>query len=110
MSFLLDPPLRVAAGAAIERGAPSEPAARALSVGTTLTFVGVSAALYARPRVLRWLWGPFGARDGREFMLSSGLARVRHERMRPHHHALALGLFALYPGWLEVGRRAGRRR
>lgn len=110
MSFLLDPPLLVAAGAVIERRAPTPAAARKLSLATTLTFVGVSAALYARAPGLRVLWRGFGARDGREFMLSSGLARVDHERMSPVQHALALALFALYPACLAVGRRAARRR
>ena len=108
MSFLLDPPLLVAAGAAIERTVPDPAARRQASAATVGLFVGVSLALYARVPGLRALWAPFGARDGREFMLTSGLARVRHERMRPHHHASALALFALYPVWLGLGRRAAR--
>lgn len=109
MSFLLDPPLLVASGAAIERAVPDAEEARRLSALTLAAFVGVSAALYARAPGLRAVWGPFGARDGREFMLGSGLVRVDHEQMAPVQHALAVSQFALYPAWLALGRRLGRR-
>ncbi len=103
MSFVLDPPLLVAAGAAIERSVDDPRTARALRAGTVATFIGVSAALYANAPGLRALWAPFGARSGREFMLTSGLARVDEAAMTPARHALALSLFALYPAWSALG-------
>jgi hypothetical protein len=56
------------------------------------------------------IWGPFGARSGREFMLTSGLARVDERRISPARHAAALSLFAAYPLWLALGRALARRR
>jgi hypothetical protein len=109
MSFVLDPPLLVASGAAIERLGVDEATARALSAVSVGTFVGVSLALYANAPGLRAIWGPFGARSGREFMLTSGLARVDERRITPARHAAALSLFAAYPLWLALGRALARR-
>jgi hypothetical protein len=109
MSFLLDPPLLALSGAVIERAAPDPRTADRLAAATLATFLAGSLALYANAPGLRFLWGPFGARDGREFMLTSGLAPARHEAMRRRHHAGALAVFALYPLALAAGRRAGRR-
>jgi hypothetical protein len=110
VSFLLDPPLLVASGAAIERLAPEGRVARRLRTATVAVFVAVSGALYANVPGLRPLWRRFGSRSGREFMLTSGLAPVDEEGMSAAHHALALSLFALYPLWLRLGAAlAGRR-
>ena len=95
----------VASGAAIERLGLDDDKARALRVGTVALYVGVSLALYANAPGLRAIWGPFGSRSGREFMLTSGLAQVDESAMRPAHHAAALSLFAAYPLWLALGRR-----
>lgn len=108
MSFLLDPPLLVAAGAAIERGVADERDARAAERATVGIFVGVSLALYANVPGLGAFWKPFGARSGREFMLTSGLAPVDEARLRPWQHVAALSVFATYPLWLALGRRAAR--
>jgi hypothetical protein len=109
MSFVLDPPLLVASGAAIERLGVDDATARRLSAATVGVYVGVSLALYANAPGLRAIWGPFGARSGREFMLGSGLARIEERTMTPARHAAALSLFAVYPLWLRLGRRAARR-
>lgn len=109
MSFLLDPPLLVAAGSAIERLAPDDRTARRAAGGTVAVFVGVSLALYANTPGLGAFWRPFRARNGREFMLTSGLGRTDGPR-GASQHAAALALFALYPAWLELGRRAARAR
>ncbi len=109
MSFLLDPPLLVAGGAAIERVAPDGRTADALSFATIGAFVGISLALYANAPGLGLLWKPFGSRSGREFMLTSGLAPIEEDRLRWFQHASALAVFATYPAWLALGRRlAGR--
>ncbi len=98
----------VASGAAIERMAPDPELARKLGWATVGTFVGVSLALYANTPRLGLLWKPFGARSGREFMLTTGLAQVE-DRLSWYQHLAALSLFATYPLWMAVGRRAGRR-
>ena len=111
MSFLLDPPLLLATGAAIERVVPDERAARLLSRGTVATFVGVSALLYLRAPVpgLSLLYRPFGAKDGRDFMLGSGVVSFAERDVGPRTHGLAAAVFATYPGWLALGRRLARR-
>jgi hypothetical protein len=113
MSFVIDPPLLVASGAAIEAVAgEDEAAARRLRGGTVALFVGVSLALYANAPGLERIWRPFGSRSGREFMLTSGLAPVDEKRIAPAQHAAALSLFALYPVWARLGAalvRAARR-
>lgn len=111
MSFLLDPPLLVAAGAAIERVAPGEDAARTLGAITVGTFIGVSALLYLRVPApgLSLLYRPFGAQDGRDFMLGSGVKSFAGHEAGARTHALAAGIFATYPACLGLGRRLARR-
>lgn len=104
MSFLLDPPLLVASGAAVEASAGGdEIVARRLRRGLVGLFAGVSLALYANAPGLERIWRPFGSRSGREFMLTSGLARVDERRIRLTRHAAALSLFLLYPLWIRLG-------
>lgn len=104
MSFVIDPPLLVASGAAIEAVAgEDEAAARRLRGGVVALFVLFSLALYANLPGLGLLWRPFGSRSGREFMLTSGLARVDERRIAPAQHAGALLLFLLYPLWVRLG-------
>lgn len=104
MSFMIDPPLLVASGAAIEAAAgEDERTARRLRRGTVGLFVGVSLALYANAPGLARIWRPFGARSGREFMLTSGLAPIDERRIPPGRHAAALSLFLLYPLWARLG-------
>ena len=104
MSFVIDPPLLVASGAAIEALAgEDERVARRLRAATACLFVGVSLALYANAPGLGRVWRPFGSRSGREFMLTSGLARVEEQEITPGRHAAALSLFALYPLWAKLG-------
>jgi hypothetical protein len=104
MSFVVDPPLLVASGAAIEALAgEDESTARRARTGVVALFAGVSLALYANLPGLGRIWRPFGSRSGREFMLTSGLARVDERRIAPSQHAAALSLFALYPLWPRLG-------
>lgn len=110
MSFLLDPPILIGSGAAIERLGLDERAARRLQEGALVVVVGTSLALYANAPGLRFIWGPFGARSGREFMLTSGLAPVEEDAIPPLRHLAALSLFALYPLWLRLGRELAARR
>lgn len=109
MSFIIDPPLLAATGAAIERTIGDQRVTRALEVGIVATFMGVSLALYANAPGLRAIWSPFGARSGREFMLTTGLAKIDERAMGRRHHAVALCQFALYPLWFRLGATAARR-
>ena len=109
MSFAIDPPLLAASGAAVERAVPDRAVARRFEVGIVALFVGVSLALYANAPGLRPIWAPFGARSGREFMLTTGLGRIDERSMTPVHHAVAISQFALYPLWFRLGARAARR-
>lgn len=112
MSFVIDPPLLVASGAAIEAAAGDDEAtARRLRGVVVALFVGVSLALYANVPGLGRIWRSFGSRSGREFMLTSGLARIDERRISPARHAAALSLFVLYPLWARLGAalvRSGR--
>lgn len=110
MSFIIDPPLLVASGAAIEAVAgEDQAAARRLRRGTVGLFVGVSLALYANVPGLAPIWRPFGSRSGREFMLGSGLAPIAEGGIGRRQHAAALSLFALYPLWARLGAELVRR-
>jgi hypothetical protein len=113
VSFVIDPPLLVASGAAIEAAAGDEPArARRLRIAVTGLFVVISVALYANAPGLGRIWRPFGVGSGREFMLTSGLARLDDRPVGPTRHAAALSLFLLYPLWTRLGGalvRASRR-
>ena len=99
MSFLIDPPLLYATGT-VYRRLPEE-RARWLTVPTigAFWFAGVSCWLnlpYMRP-----LWKLFGARDGRDFMVNSGVFRFDPDP----HPAIAAAIFATYPLWLLLGHR-----
>lgn len=108
MSFLLDPGLLVASGAAIEKVVPNE--YRDLVEAATIgTFMGISGALYANAPGLGLFWKPFRATGGRDFMLNSGVFHFEHERPGWRTHAAAATIFVTYPLWLKLGRGLGRR-
>lgn len=109
MSFLLDPPMLVAAGILIERELDEDrrDVAEAAVLGT---FFGASFGLYHNVPGLGIMWRPFRARDGRDFMWNSGILRLRTESSGWRAHAIAAAIFATYPFFLKAGRRLGRRR
>lgn len=110
MSFLLDPPMLVAAGAAIERSSLGERTAFRAERAVAALFIGVSGLLYLNRRVPGFglVFRVFGARDGRDFMVNSGLLRLRSDDPTPAGHLSAAALFALYPWWVRLGRRIAR--
>jgi len=108
MSFLLDPPLLVAAGAAIEAAVPDERRDLAAAV-TAGAFIGVSVMLYLDVPGLGFLWRPFRSSGGRDFMWNSGVFRIAADQVGAPAHAAAGAQFALYPVWLALGRCLGRR-
>lgn len=110
MSFLIDPPLLIAAGAAIERFAPSDEAADLLEAATVATFVGGSVGLYLNAEPTRWLWELCGAESGRDWMINSGVLDLEHHNPSSQTHAVAAALFATYPLWPRLGRWLTRRR
>jgi hypothetical protein len=112
MSFLLDPPLLLASGMAIERLAADERTADCLAAGTLSVFLGVSVPLWndVRSPVLDPIWRPFPSAGPRDFMVNSGVLSLPVPR-RPElrHHLAAAAVFATYPLALALGRRLGRR-
>ncbi len=109
MSFLLDPPLLVAAGAAIERRVPEH--RRELAAAATLgVFIGASVGLYLRVPGLGFLWRWSRAETSRDFQINSGVLRRPHQDPTPGARATHAALFTTYPFWLILGRRLGRAR
>lgn len=109
MSFLFDPPMLVATGVLIERTLPAEQrdAAEAAALGVVF---GTSFGLYHNVPGLGLLWRPFRARNGRDFMWNSGVFGVDTTDLGWPVHAAAGGIFAMYPFFIKLGRRLGRRR
>jgi hypothetical protein len=112
MSFLLDPPLLIASGAAIERMVEDERTADRLAGVTLAGFLGVSTCLWndVDHPLLEPIWQPFGSSGPRDFMINSGVLDLPvPKRPTPRDHLLAAALFATYPVFLGLGRRLGRR-
>ena len=113
MSFLIDGPLLYAGGAAYASAAPERLQsrhARPLAAAILSVFYFVSFALYLNRGWTDPLWRAFGARDGRDFMINSGVLGLESRRLGRRGHALAALAFATYPLWLWRGYRRGRRR
>lgn len=106
MSFLLDPPLLVAGGVAIETLVPEDQRDLA-EAATIVTFLGVSIALYLNAPGLGLFWKPFRAKNGRDFMWNSGILRFRSGDAGWRTHLVAAAIFATYPLWLRLGRWLG---
>ncbi|KAA0233079.1 MAG: hypothetical protein JJLCMIEE_02889 [Acidimicrobiales bacterium] len=110
MSFLVDPPLLIGAGVAIEELAPSEKAARIAGAAVLGVFIGTSISLYLEKGWTKPVWKAMGARSGRDWMLNSGVTAVEYRDPPRQTDLVAAGLFATYPLWLHLGRRLARRR
>lgn len=110
MSFLVDPPLLVGAGAAIQRLAPDAASARWAERGVVALFLAVSGLLYVDAPITRPMWTALRSRSGRDWMINSGILRIDTAPSPTRHHLAAAALFALYPSWLRLGRRIGRGR
>lgn len=112
MSFLIDPPLLFLNGEMYARLAPEEAqgtAARLAGAATIALFWFVGVALYLDRDWPRPLAAPFRARDGRDFMVNSGVLRIDTGRAGARMHLAAALAFATYPLWLAAGWRHGRR-
>ncbi|MHB8329150.1 MAG: hypothetical protein ACYDD6_05955 [Acidimicrobiales bacterium] len=109
MSFLVDPPLLIGAGMAIEATVPDERVARRIEAGILSVFLVTSISLYCNARWTHWLARLCGAENGRDWMLNSGVFGVDHERAGAPTHVLAGAAFLTYPLWIRLGRTAGGR-
>jgi len=67
-------------------------------------------SLYLNRPWTRWIWELCRARDGRDWMLNSGVLGLDERAAGPVTHAVSAALFATYPYWLWRGWRDGRRR
>lgn len=108
MSFLIDPPWLYANGRAI--GALAPPGRKLpLAAATMAVFWGVSIPLYRNARWTRPLMRVFPGRDGRDFMVNSGVLCLDHRRDRRRTDRIAAAIFASYPIWLWLGTRHASR-
>lgn len=107
MSFLLDPPLLIAAGAAVERTVPAE--RRDLVAASVVgVFVGGSVALYLEVPGLGLIWRWFRVETSRDFMINSGVFHRPYRDPAWRTNAMAAAVFATYPMWMALGRKLGR--
>ena len=104
MSFLIDPPLLYTSGEALAR--VPERAARPLAVATVAVFWAAGIAFWRNQRWTRWVSRLFGSRDGRDFMVNSGILNLDSRRAGT---ATAAAVFATYPLWLLLGYLRGSR-
>jgi hypothetical protein len=112
MSFLIDPPWLYATGRLYGRAAPESlqgERAAALGAATMAVFWGTSISLYLDRPWTAPIWRACRARSGRDWMLNSGVFRLRHDRVSAATHALSTLIFATYPLWLWLGHRHARR-
>ncbi len=113
MSFLLDPPALYAAGETYARAAPESAQGREAAVagaGVVTVFLAVSVSLWLDLPWVRAYSRLSRARDGRDFMLGSGVVSVDAARKpTTRAHALAALAFATYPLWYWLGWDHGRR-
>ena len=101
MSFLIDPPLLVASGAACARVDAARPAVACAA--TTGLFWAAGAAFYTNRAWTRPVSRLFGASDGRDFMINSGVLEISYRRSSMRTHLAAVAAFATYPIWFVVG-------
>lgn len=109
MSFLLDPPLLLAAGAALERLTPDDKTKAVADKAVLATFLGISTGLYMNLPGLGFVWKPFRAKSGRDWMLNSGVFHCNYEHPPLRTHLVSAAIFATYPMWLKLGHRLARR-
>ena len=106
MSFLIDPPLLVAGGAAYARGGAPRPALAATAV--TAVFWAAGVALYTDRPWTRPLARRFGSRDGQDFMINSGVLAIPYRPRSALTHAAAIAALATYPLWFLAGWKLAR--
>jgi len=101
VSFLIDPPLLVASGAACARA--DVPGPGLACAATTGVFWAAGAAFYADRPWTRPVSRRFGSRDGRDFMINSGVLDIGFRPKSALTHLAAAAAFATYPLWFLAG-------
>ena len=101
MSFLIDPPLLAASGAAYARAGVPRP--ELAGAATIALFWAAGAAFYRNHAWTVPISRLFGSRDGQDFMINSGLLRIRYRPGARRTHLAALAAFATYPLWFLLG-------
>ncbi len=106
MSFLIDPPLLVASGVAYAKADGPRPKAAGL---TTIGVFWLAAAAFFRDHAAtRPVTRAFRSRDGQDFMINSGVLRIRYRPRSAGTWAASLLVLATYPLWLWLGWMLGR--
>ena len=106
MSFLIDPPLLAASGAAYARARGPRP--EVAGAATTALFWAVGTAFYMNRRWTAPVSRLFGSRDGQDFMINSGVLRIPYRPRAARTHLAAGAAFATYPLWFLLGWTLGR--
>jgi hypothetical protein len=101
VSFLIDPPLLVASGAAYARAGGRRPAAA--GAAAIAVFWAAGLAFYTDRRWTRPVSRAFGSRDGQDFMINSGVLAIRYRPQSARTHAASAATFATYPLWFLAG-------
>lgn len=109
VSFLVDPPLLVGAGAAIEAVVPDGRLKAVAEAAVVATFVGFSVGLYLERPETTWLSRMVGARSGRDWMINSRVTDFAYRDPPWTTHAISAAMFATYPLWARLGRRLAHR-
>ena len=108
MSFLVDPPLLIASGAAIELLAPTETSADLCEAAVIGVFIGTSVSLYLDAKWTEPIWRLCGAKSGKDWMINSGVFSFDYDGETPKADVMAGLLFSTYPFWIKLGRVLAR--
>lgn len=106
MSFLIDPPWLYANGRLL--GRLPDRAVTPVATATLTAFVATSVSLYLNRDWTRPIWEACRARDGRDWMLNSGVLRIDSDAAGTRTHAVSAAIFASYPLWLWLGYKSSR--
>ena len=101
MSFLIDPPLLAASGAAYARAGGKRP--EVAGTAATAAFWAAGLAFYTNRRWTLPIARMFGSRDGQDFMINSGVLPIRYRARAARTHLGAALAFATYPLWFLLG-------
>ena len=101
MSFLIDPPLLLASGAAYAKADGPRPEVAAAA--TVAVFWSAGAAFYRNHRWTVPVSRAFGSRNGQDFMINSGVLGISYRPRARRTHLAALAAFATYPLWFLLG-------
>ena len=101
MSFLIDPPLLAASGAAYAKAGGDAPGP--VAAAATAVFWAAGAAFYTDRSWTVPVSRLFGSRDGQDFMINSGVLRIRYRPRSRRTHLAAAAAFATYPLWFLAG-------